>query len=216
MLFLAGRRHGRERAPVEGALEGDDLVALRVPEFSRELDGRFVGFRARVAEKDFSGERVLDYLFRQYPLPLMVVVVGYVYQLGGLFPYSLDDARMTVPYPAYRPSGEKIEVLFSLLVPDFRPLAARKYERRFSVRRDDVCFVQVDDIFFVHTVLTISVPIPLSVNISRRRPCGIFASIMCVFATPSSSACVQAFTLGIMPPEMTPESMNPATSAVVA
>src|SRR3989344_1055087 len=152
VFLLTGRRHGRERAPVEGALEGDDLVALRVPEFSRQLDGRFVGFRARVAEKDFSGKRVLDYLFRQYPLPFMVVVVGYVYQLGGLFPYSLDDARMTVPYPAYRPSGEKIKVLFSFLVPDFRPLAARKYERRFSVRRDDVCFVQIDDIFFVHPV----------------------------------------------------------------
>src|SRR3990167_3960767 len=62
----------------------------------------------------------------------------------------------------------------------------------------------------------ISVPIPLSVNISRRRACGMDASRICAFRTPPFMALMHAFAFGIIPESIIPCLMSLPTSAVLS
>ncbi len=61
ILLAAGSRDGRQRAPMEGALERDDALALGPPGYvmvaARDLDRTLAGLRPRVAEKYAVGER---------------------------------------------------------------------------------------------------------------------------------------------------------------
>ena len=57
------------------------------------------------------------------------------------------------------------------------------------------------------------VPVPSSVKASYSMLWGWRPSMICTLVTPSSMACTQQSTLGIMPPAMVPWSFRPGTSA---
>src|SRR5690606_35600970 len=58
----------------------------------------------------------------------------------------------------------------------------------------------------------ISVPTPRSVKISRSSACWTRPSMMCAFSTWSLTACKAHLTFGIIPPVITPDSINGSTS----
>src|SRR3989338_2147016 len=131
------------------------------------------------------------------------------------------DIRIAMPERLNAPSCcKEIKIFFSCDIPNPDTFPFFERDGRFCIRRHDVLFVQLDDLLLVHTdfllpFLTISVPMPLSVNISSRMPCGMPASMMCVFFTPFLSALVHAFSFAIMPPDTIPLCTNVSISSSV-
>src|SRR5439155_14058049 len=114
VLGLAACGDGRERAAVEGACCGNDLeraIAVACAPFPGQLDGRFIRFRARVAEEDARGERELDQAPGQVDLRLREIEIGRVDQRAGLCADRADHVRMRVPEQVDRDSCDEVEIL---------------------------------------------------------------------------------------------------------
>ncbi len=98
VLGISGSSDGRERAPVESALERDEAPALRPPArvviAPRRLDGGLAGFGARVAEEYPVGERRRDEPLRQGFLVADAIEIGRVPELLGLLGQRRDEPRM--------------------------------------------------------------------------------------------------------------------------
>ncbi len=112
---LPAGRDGRQRAAVEGALEGDQPVALRdalgeMPA-ARRLDGAFERLGAGVREEHAVRERILDQPPAQRLLPRDLVEVGDVPQLAGLLGERLDQMRMGMAERVHRDPRGEVEIL---------------------------------------------------------------------------------------------------------
>ncbi len=114
VFLLAAGRDRRQRAAVEGALEGDDAVALgmalRGMVFPRHLDGGLVGLGPRIGEEDALREGRLAEAPRQLLALRHRVEVGGVPDLPGLGRQRLDQMRMGVAERIDRDARAEIEI----------------------------------------------------------------------------------------------------------
>ena len=91
---------GRQRAAVEGALEGDDAAALGLAGdeliAARDLDRAFAGLGAGIAEEHLVGERRRDQPLGEPLLAGDAIEVGGVPELAGLLGQRGDERGMRV------------------------------------------------------------------------------------------------------------------------
>ena len=115
---------------METAAEGDDDAAIRRPALrggptTDQLDRRFIGFGAGVAQENTRGEaRGHDQFLGQAQRRFAVEHVAGVPQLAGLFGQRRDQIGVVMAQPAHGDAGGKIDVLLTVAVPDLRALAA--------------------------------------------------------------------------------------------
>ena len=132
-LLLAGRADGADGPAVKGGEGGDHLEAvfavLFAAVFACQLDGGFIGFGARIAEKDPVGEGMLAKPFRQFDLLGDLVEIGTVQQAPGLFPECGDHLGMAVSEVVDGNAGEKVQETAALDIPQAAALAADRHQR---------------------------------------------------------------------------------------
>ena len=112
-------------------MKRDDLVAPRV--ILRQLDGRFDGLRARVAEIHFlrflawsdGGEAFGEF----HEVRNVKIGARNVNQLGGLLLNGLDHARMAMSRRHHGDARGKIQKLVAVHVFDYRAAALLRHER---------------------------------------------------------------------------------------
>ena len=141
---LGGGGDGAERAAVEAAAEGDDLVLHAVGAEANELDRRLVGLGAGIAEERLSAEAPLGEEPGPFPLGLGVPGVGDMDQPRDLLLHCLDDRRRAMAEEVAAPAREEIEILTPLGIPDLRSHAAFEADREPPVIGDDVAVEGVD------------------------------------------------------------------------
>ena len=114
VLRLAAGGDRRQRAAVEGALEGEDAVFLRMAVDrvapARHLDRRLVGLGPRIGEEDEIGEGRVGEPPRQ---PLAVgdlEQVGGVPELARLLGQGRDEPRMRVAERVDGDAGAEVEI----------------------------------------------------------------------------------------------------------
>ena len=138
IFLLAAGGERRQRAAVEGALEGDDAVALRLAAhrlvLARHLDRAFHRLGAGIGEEHHVGEARRAQPLGQ-PLGLGdAVEVGDVPELLGLLGERLDQVRMGVAERVDRDAGGEIEI--ALAVGRDQPRALAALEREIDARVD--------------------------------------------------------------------------------
>ena len=111
---VAARRDGRQRAPVEGALEGDQSellgMAARRMIFAGGLDGAFQRLGAGIREKDIVGEAGVREALGQQLRFGNAKEVGDMPELAALVDERLDEMGMAVAQTADRDARAKIEI----------------------------------------------------------------------------------------------------------
>ena len=136
---LAARADGKERAPVEGIFKRHDTALvgtkLVVGIFARQLQRRFVGFRPRVTEKDFFGKRRVDQFFGQAQRRLVGKAVAGMPELRRLVIERLTQRRVGMPQRVHRNPTGKVDILFTLLIPQARAFPTNRNKSRRSVNR---------------------------------------------------------------------------------
>ena len=136
ILLVAGRRDGRERAAVEGALEGDDAVALGLARrrliFARHLDRAFERLGAGIREEHRVGKARLAQPIGQ-PLAFRnAVQIRDVPDLLGLLGERLDQMRMGM---AERVDGDaRGEIEVALAIGREQPSALAPLESEVDAR----------------------------------------------------------------------------------
>ena len=131
--LLAGGRHGRQRAAVKAAVEGDDLVgavSVQGAVFARELDGAFVGLRARIGEEHLVEAAVIDQRFCQCEAGAVVERRARGEQQFGLGCERIGNGRRRVAEAIDRPALDEIEVALAAVIPQIRAFAAHEHRRR--------------------------------------------------------------------------------------
>jgi hypothetical protein len=117
-IFLAAGGERRQRAAVEGALEGDDAVALGMAVgrlvFARRLDRAFHRLGAGIAEEHDVGEACLAQPLRDALGFGNLVKVGDVPQLLRLLGERGDEMRMRVAERVDGDAGGKIEIALAV------------------------------------------------------------------------------------------------------
>jgi hypothetical protein len=103
-----------------------------------QLDRCLICLGAAVAEKSAIGEGVAAQLAGQFRLGQDVVEIRNVQQLFRLLPNRPDNSRMTVTQIVDCDSGEKVEVLFTVGIPDFRPFASNQGDRNAGIGTSDI------------------------------------------------------------------------------
>ena len=96
---------------------------------ARELDGRFVGFCTRVAEKSVVHAGYPRECRAELFLLCDVKYIGDMQQFARLFLQRLRDCGVGVSQVAYRQPGKGIEVLASFGIPQPRACATFKRDR---------------------------------------------------------------------------------------
>ncbi len=135
VFLLAAGRQRRQGPAVEGALVGDDAVALRPAArrlvLARHLDGAFHGLGAGIGEKHHVRETGGAQAGGQ-PLALRdAVEVGDVPDLAGLLGDRGDQTRMGMAERVHRHPGGEIEVAIAVGGDEPSALArARRPDRR--------------------------------------------------------------------------------------
>ncbi len=126
-LLLRRSGHGSERAAVEGAGEGDDLVAPAglLAVFAGEFEQTFVRLRAAVAEEAFAGDlhALLDENARQFGLLVDAVPVRDMNQRVRLLGHRFHDGGRAVAERAHGHAAGEVEILLPVAVPDIRAFA---------------------------------------------------------------------------------------------
>ena len=197
-LGLAGGGDRGQGAAVEGAEERDHFVATRAAVNAGQLDGRLVGLGAGVAHEHPVGEAVGHEHLGQLDLRPGVEQVGHMHQGLRLATDGRTHLRVAVAERTDGDTGEKIEILAAVRVPQPAAATAHHGRRKPVVGADENLVTPVRPICVAHA--TSSVPIPARVKISSRIACSCRPSMICALATPPSSADLQQLTLGIMPP----------------
>ena len=105
--------------------------------FPRQLDQRFIGFRAAVAEKDFSAPPGQpDDPLREPALPFIVIVIRTVNEDLGLAAQRFPDRGMRMTQAVDRDTAAQVEIFPALVVPDMAALAPRQREPPVHGRHD--------------------------------------------------------------------------------
>ncbi|MNS92713.1 hypothetical protein D3C72_1268570 [compost metagenome] len=117
VLGLAADGDRKQGAAVEGAEARDDARLVRselgVRVLARQLQGRFVGFRARVAEEGAVGEGRFRQRQRQAQDRLVGVAVAQMPQIIDLLGQHVDQRRMAVTEAVDGDAGGEIEVMLA-------------------------------------------------------------------------------------------------------
>ena len=124
MECVQGRDHAEFLGPV---------VIVRVA--AGELEGGFVGFRARVAQKHALGEGRVDELRGKPQRGLVGHPVRYVPERMRLLREHLDDRGVAVPERGHGHAAGEVDVHPPLLVPHPRPGGTHGDERRGRIAR---------------------------------------------------------------------------------
>ena len=115
VLLLAPGADRRQRAPVEGALEGDHAVALGmaglVVVLAHQLEAALHRLNARIGEKDGVGEAVGDEPVCQPLLTGDAEQVRGVPQLAGLLAHRRDELGVGVAEAGHRDARGEVEEL---------------------------------------------------------------------------------------------------------
>ena len=139
ILGVAARRDGGERAPVEGALEGNQMklfgMTARRVILARGLDRAFQRLGAGVGEEHIVGEGLFNQPLRQ-PLGLRnLEQIRHMPELLRLFGQGVDEMRMAVPKTADRDARAKIEIARPVRRRQPCAVAALEGDRRAGVGR---------------------------------------------------------------------------------
>ena len=102
---------------------------------ARQLDGGFVGFGTGITEKRFLHTRQAAQCGGEGFLPGYAVQVGAVHQGGGLSADGCGNFRVRVPQIGYRDTGQAVEILIALIVPQAAAFAAHKMNRQALIHR---------------------------------------------------------------------------------
>ena len=114
------------------------LDALLVAVVARQLDRRFVGFRAGIAEKHLVHAGGRNNTVGEFFLGRDLVDVGGVDQLADLFAQRCDQLRVAVADRVDGHSSECVQVAFALRVPQPDTLTALKGDGQAAVGVHDV------------------------------------------------------------------------------
>jgi len=134
-----GVRGGRERcegAAVEGLFEDHNLGTLKaqaVAMLARKLDGGLIGLEPRIAEEGIGHARALRQRLRELFLEGGPVVVGDMDEGGDLLLKGLDQSWVGMAQGVDRNSGERIEILATLVIPDPRAGPSHKRDRETGI-----------------------------------------------------------------------------------
>src|SRR2546427_4314596 len=212
VLLVARRRHRCEGTPVERVFRDDDLeraVALLLAPLARDLEQALDSLRAAIAEEDLVEPRTVAQELRQLHLRDRVVVVRGVHQLPRL-PFDRSyDFRMAVAKAHRSNSRDEIEILAAIEIPDMRALSAHQRNRQPLAGRQEVFLFQFDPVLFFGHAMVVPIICP---SILRSKTCSFRPSTIRHFL-PACAALRHARTFGIIPPSITPLSMNaPACS----
>ena len=138
-LVLAGRRNGGQRAPVKGIRRRQDFKpALGVAEFPRDLEQPFVGLRAAVGKKTFTGANPFDQFGGQPALRLGEIQVRHMNQLAGLLDERLGDGRVRVAEATHGDAAAQVEIALARDVKNITARAVTEHEVKAPVARHDV------------------------------------------------------------------------------
>src|SRR5262245_43089876 len=220
VLLLAGRRQGREGAPVERVAGGHELDAVRRDPLAcilaGDLERRLVGLGAGVREEHAVGERMLDEQLGQVDLRRRVIEVGDVQERRRRLLDGAGHSWMAVPQRGDRDARAEVQVLAALRVPDAHAVASHENDRGAAAVVGSVVLRRpFQERLGVHRRRphrTISVPIPSRVKSSSRIACGWLPSMLWAFAMPPSRARSEDSTLGSMPPSITPSLTSRSAS----
>jgi len=154
--FLLPRRGDRrQRSPVEGIPHGDQLIPAAEPfmaVFPRQLDGRLVGLRAAVAEKNLVREGVLDQHAGEADLRLDVIEVGDMQELCGLLLNRRRHLRMGMSQAAHRNAPGHVQIFPAVAVPDPHPGPPDQHQGKPPVRVHHILPGQTDQFFRRHFI----------------------------------------------------------------
>ena len=148
VLLLPRGGHGSDRPSVEGLLRSHYLIfvlAALVKIFARKFNTAFVGFRAAVAEKDFTEIGTLYELFRHKSARLGIEIVGYDGDLFRLLDERVGKYRVIITQCVHRDTREKIEVSFTFGIGEITAFAFYEsyVHRRISIH--EILFVAFFD-----------------------------------------------------------------------
>ncbi len=126
--FLPRGGHGRVGAPVKSLVERDDLVGVAVPHplhvAPGQLDLRFVGLRAGIAEEGLAEVGEGEQLLGQIELFLLIKKVAHVDELAGLFFDDLRQFLVAMPEARHRDARQQVDVFLAVDVGKPGALAA--------------------------------------------------------------------------------------------
>jgi hypothetical protein len=126
---------------VKRVIESDDFSFVRAVAgdgvMARQFERRLVGLSAGVGEEHPIGEGSVDQFACQAQRRLIGEDVAGMPQGFALAFERLDQRRMAVPQRRHRDAAGKIDVLFSLLIPDPAALAAHRHKLGRRINRQD-------------------------------------------------------------------------------
>ena len=124
---------------MESIFKGYDAALMRaefiVRIFARQLQRRFVRFRAGVTEKDFFCESGVDQLLRQTQRRFVGITVAGMPEFRRLIIQRLPQRRVCMPQRIHRNPTRKVDILFALLIPQARAFPTYRNKSRRSVYR---------------------------------------------------------------------------------
>ena len=147
LLGLAGRGERGQRAPVERAVRGDDVIpigsSVRLAVAPRKLDRALVGFGTGVDEEaaPTAAEQAVERR-RERCLVLGVEEVRHVQELRRLLRDRGRNRRMRVPERRDREPGEEVEVSTSFAVEQLGAATANELDREPAVGAHHVLGVE--------------------------------------------------------------------------
>ena len=109
--------------------QGDDLAGVRAPHFPHvaagQLDGRLVGLRAGIAEKDLAMMAFGQQAAGQIQLRFLIEQIAHMPETPGLRHKGGRHLVVAVPEAGDGDTGQQIHIFPAVHVPQARPLAAR-------------------------------------------------------------------------------------------
>ena len=138
---IAARRDGGERAPVEGALEGDQMELFRMTArrviLARGLDRTFQRLGSGVGEEHIVGEGLFNQALRQ-PLGLRnLEQIRHVPKLLRLLGQGVDEMRVAMAKAANGDARAKVEIARPVGRRQPGPVATLEGDRRAGIGRQD-------------------------------------------------------------------------------
>ncbi|MCY1486270.1 hypothetical protein D9M68_199090 [compost metagenome] len=137
VLLLTTGGDRRDRAAVEGALEGDDVKLLRLPLGEvvppRRLDRAFQRFRTGIGEEDPIGKGYGGQAASKTFLTGNLVKVGKVPNLLGLRLQRLDEMRMRMAERVHGNAGSEVEIARAVFGDQPDALSSLETQRRAHV-----------------------------------------------------------------------------------
>ena len=136
--FLPRGGHRRIRTPVECLFQRNDFVGVDVLHplhvAAGQLDLRFVGLRAGVAEERLSKVAQGQQFLSQFKLFFLIKKVAHMDELAGLLLDDLGDFLVAVAEAGYRDPGQQVDVFLAVEVGDSGAFAAGDADRVTTVR----------------------------------------------------------------------------------